>query len=187
MTWYLLLVGIAGATAALTYTLRSSGASISWLGGMMLFYLGQRVLAGGDHALLYDGADTCGVNFYGDSPHFGGNFWWARCDYIRALPPPTPRCWTCGELWLNSLQQPAPATRVAGSGTAAAGTGTDELGLGSAASGAVAEPEFTRVKNLCDSNVDHYLEPFPREKWPDVAEVESRISMRWRPGSASAC
>jgi thiol-disulfide isomerase/thioredoxin len=56
MTWYLLLVGIAGATAALTYTLRSSGASISWLGGMMLFYLGQRVLAGGDHALLYDGA-----------------------------------------------------------------------------------------------------------------------------------
>ena len=93
------------------------------------------------------------------------------------LPPPTPRCWTCGELWLNSQQQPTPVRRT----EAAAGSGTDELDT----TGAVAEPEFKRVKNLCDSNVDHYLEPFPREKWPDVAEVESGIYMYLSPPQAS--
>ena len=60
------------------------------------------------NALLNDGATSCGVNFYGDhnGAHFGGNFWWARCDYVRTLEPPTPHCWTCGETWLLSALKP---------------------------------------------------------------------------------
>jgi hypothetical protein len=33
--------------------------------------------------------DLSGINFH-EAParHFGGNFWWARADYIRRLPHP---------------------------------------------------------------------------------------------------
>lgn len=48
-------------------------------------------------AALASGAyDTCGVNrrrtaFFTDQPrpHYTGNFWWARCEYVRTLPRPT--------------------------------------------------------------------------------------------------
>jgi hypothetical protein len=57
-------------------------------------------------SLLYNGSSTCGVNFSPDPhAHFAGNFWWARCDYVRTLPPPVMRCWTCGEMWINGGQQ----------------------------------------------------------------------------------
>ena len=58
-------------------------------------------------ALLRGNATTCGVNFSAEpKPHFAGNFWWARCDYVRELPDPALGCWTCGEMWLNSAQRP---------------------------------------------------------------------------------
>jgi hypothetical protein len=58
-------------------------------------------------ALLRGNATTCGVNFSAEPmPHFAGNFWWARCDYVRELPDPVLGCWTCGEMWLNSAQRP---------------------------------------------------------------------------------
>ena len=48
-------------------------------------------------------ASTCGVNLATQpQPHCAGNFWWARCDHVRALPPPVLGCWTCGEMWLHS-------------------------------------------------------------------------------------
>lgn len=63
---------------------------------------------------LLEGAATCGVEFRvpnashyeGDPqhmPHYSGNYWWARCDYIASLPPPTTfsRCYFCGESWIG--------------------------------------------------------------------------------------
>jgi hypothetical protein len=42
--------------------------------------------------------------------------------------------------------------------------------------------DFPGVKNLCDSDVDHYLEAFPKDRWPDIDSIERSITMRWRPG-----
>jgi hypothetical protein len=43
-------------------------------------------------ALLHQGAKVCGVNFRPDPlPHYQGNFWWARCDFVATLPEPMPR------------------------------------------------------------------------------------------------
>jgi hypothetical protein len=36
-------------------------------------------------------SDLVGANFRPDPfPHFSGNMWWARADYVRRLPPPVP-------------------------------------------------------------------------------------------------
>jgi hypothetical protein len=38
---------------------------------------------------LAAGADICGVNWFDKPwPHFSGNFWWARTQYVRQLPDP---------------------------------------------------------------------------------------------------
>lgn len=37
---------------------------------------------------LEGGKDLAGVSYQNDPPHFMGNFWWARSDYIRKLSPP---------------------------------------------------------------------------------------------------
>ena len=39
-------------------------------------------------AALAGGAGTCGVDLHtcGVPPHYSGNFWFARCDYVRTLP-----------------------------------------------------------------------------------------------------
>lgn len=61
--------------------------------------------------LMWHGYDTCGVdlNPFGGL-HYSGNFWWARSDYIAALPDPQasrdrwagePRMWS--EYWLCHL------------------------------------------------------------------------------------
>lgn len=52
---------------------------------------------------LQDGADACGVD-YKTQPfyHFPGNFWWARCDYVRSLMPPD--TWRFGSNSLLGLQ-----------------------------------------------------------------------------------
>lgn len=46
-------------------------------------------------ALASGNYDACGVNkrrsaFFTDQPrpHYNGNFWWARCEYVRSLPRP---------------------------------------------------------------------------------------------------
>lgn len=46
----------------------------------------MRALASGKY-------DTCGVNkrssmYWGPNPHYSGNFWWARCSYVKDLPKP---------------------------------------------------------------------------------------------------
>eukprot|EP00966_Prymnesium_polylepis_P235785 5453163-Prymnesium_polylepis.1 len=53
-------------------------------------------------AWLSLGYATCGPHLQIDShilvrwPHYSGNFWWARCEYIRRLPSPRPKV---GDLW----------------------------------------------------------------------------------------
>lgn len=53
--------------------------------------------------------DACGANMRAaPSPHFSGNFWWASCEHVRALPSPMapppagrdPFFWP--EMWLGS-------------------------------------------------------------------------------------
>jgi hypothetical protein len=35
-----------------------------------------------------DGCDACGADLnFNPWPHFSGNFWWARAEYLRTLPP----------------------------------------------------------------------------------------------------
>jgi len=36
------------------------------------------------------GYATCGALLYGEALMYAGNFWWARCDYLRRLRPPRP-------------------------------------------------------------------------------------------------
>lgn len=39
--------------------------------------------------ILNEGYDTCGVNWNANHeyPHYAGNFWWARSEYLKSLPP----------------------------------------------------------------------------------------------------
>lgn len=37
-------------------------------------------------AVLQAGYDTCGVQWADDWAIYGGNFWWARCEYVNSLP-----------------------------------------------------------------------------------------------------
>ena len=59
--------------------------------------------------LLDEQYDTCGANLRLDpSVHFSGNFWWARCDYVRQLEPPA--TYRAGdelapERWIGSLDE----------------------------------------------------------------------------------
>ncbi len=72
---------------------------------------------------------VCGANWaLAPLPHFSGNFWWARSDYIRTLPEPVWREQRiAAELWLGTRNP--------------------------------------TVMNLFSSNVDHYNERFPRERY----------------------
>lgn len=41
-----------------------------------------------------DDNDVAGVNFFSSpSPHFSGNFWWAKSSYIKTLPNPATKDW----------------------------------------------------------------------------------------------
>ena len=55
MIWYLVLAALAALPLILAATNPRSGSSWVWLGGMAILYMGQRVLADGDEAMLYNG------------------------------------------------------------------------------------------------------------------------------------
>lgn len=55
MIWYLVLAALAALPLILAATNPRSGSSWVWLGGMAILYMGQRVLAGADEAMLYNG------------------------------------------------------------------------------------------------------------------------------------
>ena len=82
--------------------------------------------------------------------HTVGNFWWARCDYVRTLPDPPLGCWTCGEMWLLSGLAAWPYNPP---------NSTDD-GLDDAA--------FDAVEVLAHTGTDHYREPYPKSKWPPL-------------------
>jgi hypothetical protein len=57
--------------------------------------------------------DTCGVDWLGDAEfrhgHYSGNFWWARCDWVRSLPDPfvdrlKKNDYRAVEYWVTSAQ-----------------------------------------------------------------------------------
>jgi hypothetical protein len=46
--------------------------------------------------------DVCGVNWRASpAPHFSGNFWWARADYISFLPPSIGSAYLEPEFWIG--------------------------------------------------------------------------------------
>lgn len=53
--------------------------------------------------------DVCGVNWWDDGkypPHFSGNFWWTKTDYIKKLSKPVPGSWgrRNAEFWIGTGQ-----------------------------------------------------------------------------------
>lgn len=54
-------------------------------------YMEHFLFQGPSDKVLQNRADTCGVNFHTTPwPHYSGNFWWARSDYIRTCLEPQP-------------------------------------------------------------------------------------------------
>ena len=52
---------------------------------------------------------TCGVDWRGN--HYSGNFWWARCDFVRRLPLPcqeTNPNYVCPEVYIGGTPPSAP-------------------------------------------------------------------------------
>jgi hypothetical protein len=53
--------------------------------------------------------DVCGVNWWDGGkypPHFSGNFWWTKMDYIKKLSKPVPGSWgrRDAEFWIGTGQ-----------------------------------------------------------------------------------
>jgi hypothetical protein len=56
---------------------------------------------------LEDGADTVGVNLQKDKTvptHYSGNFWWAKSDYLKKLPPCVYTHYNSTEFWLTEKE-----------------------------------------------------------------------------------
>jgi len=55
-------------------------------------------------AMLYHGADTCGVNLRNQPRiHYSGNFWAASCDHVKSLPPDPDLTVDFGAPWSKDL------------------------------------------------------------------------------------
>jgi len=62
------------------------------------------------HKLQYENFDVAGINYTDSpSPHFSGNFWWARTDYLKKLPNPARTDWwhqlqqNSTNMWLKNI------------------------------------------------------------------------------------
>ena len=49
-----------------------------------------------------ENVDVCGCNFlqHGTNPHFSGNFWWAKSDYVKKLPTIIDDSYWAPEFWV---------------------------------------------------------------------------------------
>ena len=71
-------------------------------------YFQMEVPQGCFDALLRKGYDTCGANLRKPpQAHYSGNFWWARCDYVRRLVHPmdyrfSEKDFLSPEFWIGS-------------------------------------------------------------------------------------
>lgn len=96
--------------------------------------------------------DLCGIN-WGDRGwcrFFGGNFWWARAQYIRTLPD-------IHSLTLRPGLDPAPRHVC-------------ERWIG--------ENPAARVKCLHDTRTDHYAnQPYPRSRYAKLREVQRHAAL----------
>lgn len=61
----------------------------------------ERFQAVGCHWLTRDGFPGFEQEFPDGTPFFGGNFWMARCDYLRTLPEPSSRNRFDAERWIG--------------------------------------------------------------------------------------
>lgn len=96
------------------------------------------ILALADH-------DVCGINWHSSwCRFFGGNFWWARADYVRSLPD---------ILALEPI-----------SGRDLSRRHVCERWLG--------ENPAVRWVSLHESDTDHYRDEYPRSRYAQVREVE---------------
>lgn len=136
---------------------------------------------------LDEGYDCCGVSWIkredlaGNIPtegkryignHFSGNFWWARCDYIRTLPDPLK---VEEYVHIPSLMDSFKTYRYA-----------FEVWIGD---------ERTKYYSFHQANVHHYYENYPRERYVNgnqitisenrntqnlMQEVGSKNTFNWR-------
>lgn len=52
-------------------------------------------------AQALDDYQICGVNWIDDMPHYSGNFWWARSDYLATLPAEIGSDYLDPEIWVG--------------------------------------------------------------------------------------
>jgi len=102
---------------------------------------------------LSQGFSTCGVDLktWGSLPHYSGNFWWARCDWIRSKDSECPLgkdSRTIAEFWL--LREPSAY-----------------LKNGSKKGDRVYETNLTPKKavSLWNTDIDHYHKQMPRAEY----------------------
>jgi len=118
-----------------------------WRNYMMYFNLEKWWLCANS---LSQGIPTCGVDLRMDSsgtqPHYSGNYWWARCDWVARIS----RQCQSGQRntsWYWLLQDQA------------GDRGHNEEKIG---------------RSLWDSDVDHYHTPFPRTTYNCIDKVNSK-------------
>lgn len=115
---------------------------------------------------LDEGYDCCGVSWIkredlaGNIPtegkryignHFSGNFWWARCDYIKRLPDPLK---VEEYVHIPSLMDSFKTYRYA-----------FEVWIGD---------ENTKYYSFHQSNIHHYFENYPREKYVNNNQIKPK-------------
>jgi len=104
--------------------------AINWRKYMECFLIEKPTLC--LRAMLYHGADTCGVNFrYQPRFHYSGNIWAASCDYIKSLPPDPDLNLDFGaEMWIGTRIQDINLTRNVNLFDTAASFNIDTPGFG---------------------------------------------------------
>lgn len=94
--------------------------------------------------------DICGVDWLRrPEPHFSGNFWWARSEYVRRLP--SLRAWLRPDGWDFANRHAC------------------EWWIGMGAS--------PRVACLHSSPIDHYRDLYPRSRYAQLREVRPHPAM----------
>lgn len=96
--------------------------------------------------------DLCGINWHSSwCRFFGGNFWWARSDYLRSLPD------------IRSME-PIPGL---------------DLSRRHVCERWVGENPAVRAVSLHESRTHHYRDEYPRSRYAHVRELPPSSSIEW--------
>jgi len=134
-----------------------------WRDYMMFFLFERWELCANS---LAQGWPTCGVDLQMDAngvqPHFSGNFWWARCDWVSQNKAKCPY----GERNKNKAEFFI-LRDLSGKIKNGAHVGDAEY---------EAKRISTLARNLWNADVDHYRRPYPRAKYSCSDDALMRLS-----------